>query len=133
MINKQIINKLISLQQNTYSIYSNFPVSCIIEDEENKLFLGVNYENSCFSAGICAERNAFGSWITNQGKKIVGIYIKGGDDQFIYPCGICRQVMNEFIDDDIKIYIVKNHNNIKIISMRELIPYSFSKKDLNNE
>ena len=52
-------------------------------------------------------------------------------DGFFPPCGVCRQVMNEFCDlDEFKVILVKNENEHKTVTLRELLPYSFGSENL---
>ena len=64
-----MIEKLLELQNNSYSPYSNYKVSAIAVMKDNKEFYGVNVENASFGATICAERSAILSAISNGYKK----------------------------------------------------------------
>ena len=55
------------LLRNSYSPYSNFKVSAIVDTDIGE-FAGVNIENSSFGATICAERNAIFNAISNGAK-----------------------------------------------------------------
>ena len=60
----------------------------------------------------------------------------GGKDGVISdkfpPCGVCRQVMREFCDDNFMIYMVDNDNTYSAITLAELLPYSFSPDNVSN-
>lgn len=45
--------------------------------------------------------------------------------EYAYPCGICRQVMQEFCMDDFVIYVVKNEQDYQSYTLKELLPYGF--------
>lgn len=50
-----------------------------------------------------------------------------------YPCGVCRQFMAEFLDSDSKIVIANSIENYKIYGLDDILPYNFSKKDLEEK
>ena len=45
------------------------------------------------------------------------------------PCGVCRQVMTEFCDKDFKI-ILGTPDDFKVLTLEEIMPYSFSATEL---
>ena len=54
----------------------------------------------------------------------------GGKDAVINgifaPCGVCRQVLREFCDDDFQIILGESKEEYKIVTLKELLPLSFS-------
>ena len=47
------------------------------------------------------------------------------------PCGVCRQIMMEFCDPKtFKIIMPDGIDNIKVLTLEELLPYGFGPKDL---
>lgn len=121
-------NELISLAkkeiQNSYSPYSQFKVAAALITKNGKVYTGANIENSSYSATVCAERVAFFKAVSNGEREFEAIAIvceKGG---FCYPCGVCRQVMAEFCDENFRI-ILENNNVIKSYMLNELLPHSF--------
>ena len=64
--------------------------------------------------------------------KIDKIVIVCSTHDFAYPCGICRQVMSEFMDSD-GIIILENHGLIKKFKLDELLPHSFGACDIKTE
>ena len=45
--------------------------------------------------------------------------------EYAYPCGICRQVMQEFCAPDFAIYVVKSETEYQKLTLKELLPYGF--------
>ncbi|XP_043301462.1 cytidine deaminase isoform X2 [Cervus canadensis] len=57
---------------------------------------GCNIENACYPLGVCAERTAIQKAISEGYKEFRAIAIASDlQDDFISPCGACRQVMRE--------------------------------------
>lgn len=132
MVNvEELIKKAIENKKNSYSPYSNFRVSAVVVTDTGKVFYGVNIENASYSPTICAERAAISAAISSGERKIDTIIITG-DSKYTYPCGVCRQVIREFMDKNGKIIIAKDEKNYKTFSIDDLLPNSFSKEDVEN-
>ncbi|MDO4594174.1 MAG: cytidine deaminase [Tissierellia bacterium] len=129
---EKLIKKAIENKKNAYVPYSNFHVSSIVITEDGSIYEGVNIENASYPATLCAERSAISSAITAGHKRINTIIITG-DSEYTYPCGICRQVMSEFMDENSKIIIAKNEKDYKQYTLDEILPMSFNKEDLKEE
>ncbi|KGF04369.1 cytidine deaminase [Anaerococcus lactolyticus] len=126
---KDLIKKAIELKQRAYAPYSNFHVACVVMTKSGKIFDGVNVENAAYSPSLCAERNALSTAIT-QGERDFLYIVITGDSDYTYPCGVCRQFIREFADFDTKIVVAKDCENYKTYTIEDLLPESFSKKDL---
>ncbi|MBQ4557186.1 MAG: cytidine deaminase [Clostridia bacterium] len=115
--------------QNSYSPYSNCKVGAALLSDSGKVYLGCNIENASFSPTICAERSAFAAAVSAGERKFSAIAVTGGKngeiDGAFYPCGVCRQVLREFCDDDFPIYVLTK-NGIISLTLKDLLPYSFS-------
>ncbi len=123
--------KLDLLLEKSKSTYFHYPVSAILECSDGTLFKGVNVETASPQAGICAERNAIFSAISNGYQKddFKRLYLKAGTNQLLYPCFICRQALVEFCNLDMEIVIYFEEGEKKV-TVRELTPYCFSGADL---
>ena len=120
--------KLFKLLDNSRSDYFHFPVSaCVVADKE---YYGVNVETASPAAGICAERNAIYSAITNgvNTKDIHEIHVMSKNG--VYPCFICRQAFVDLLNLDTKVFIYDINGNVKETTVRDLCPSAFSKEDL---
>lgn len=128
---EKLIAETIENKKNSYSPYSNFRVSALVKTKSGKIFKGVNIENAAYSPTICAERSALASAISN-GEREFSYIIINGDSKDTFPCGVCRQFIREFADTDTKIVIANSTDDYKIYTIEDLLPHSFSKKDLDN-
>lgn len=129
---KNLINKAIEARENAYCPYSNFKVGAAALFEDGEIYIGSNIENASYGATNCAERTAIFNGVSKGNRKLKALAIIGSTEKFTFPCGICRQVMLEFAEDkDIKIYIIKNQNEILEKTLEQLIPNSFKSEDLN--
>lgn len=126
---RDLIKKAIDLKKRAYAPYSNFHVACVVMTKSGKIFDGVNVENAAYSPSLCAERNALSTAIT-QGERDFAYIVITGDSEYTYPCGVCRQFIREFADGDTRIVVAKDSENYKTYTIEDLLPESFSKKDL---
>lgn len=128
-MNNELVKRAFSVAGKAYAPYSNFTVGASLLCKNGKIFDGCNIENASFGATICAERSAFASAISNGEREFEAIAIVGkkqeGKANFCTPCGICRQVMTEFCDEDFKIYL-SDGSKIKEYTLKELLPQSFN-------
>ena len=128
-----LIKAAMEAQRYAYSPYSEYCVGAALLTSEGKVFRGCNIENASFGATNCAERTAIFTGIHDGAKEIKAIALIGDINNYTFPCGICRQVMAEFINDPkTPVIIVKNENDYIIKTFEEISPGVFSKKDLDN-
>jgi cytidine deaminase len=116
-----------------YAPYSNFYVGAAYLMEDGTIYSGCNIENASYGAANCAERTAIFKAISEGRRDFKALALCGGPkgevDTACYPCGICRQVLNEFCDKDMEI-LVATKDGYEVTHLAELLPHSFSKEDL---
>ena len=131
MKEKILIKEAIKARENAYCPYSNFKVGAAVLFEDGEIYTGCNVENASFGATMCAERTAIFTAVSKGHTKLKAIALIGDLNGYTYPCGMCRQVMSEFAENgDIKVYIVKNETDYLVKTLDELMPGSFTRKDL---
>ena len=129
MDNKELIAIAHKAKEFAYSPYSNFKVGAALLTSDGKVFTGCNIENGSYGATNCAERTAIFKAVSEGVTDFEKIAIVSSGGDFTMPCGICLQVMSEFMLD--KEVILSNDNGeVKILKVKEFLPYNFSfKKD----
>lgn len=116
----------IKASEKAYAPYSHFSVGAALLTESGKIYLGCNIENSSFGATICAERTAMSKAISEGEKKFAALAVAADHgDEYIVPCGICRQFICEFCPPELPIVLVKSENDFKVSSLGELLPAGF--------
>lgn len=123
MSNDELISKAYEAMKNSYAPYSKFNVGAVALCGE-KIYMGCNIENASFGVTICAERCAIFKAVSDGYTKIDKIVIVCSTHDFAYPCGICRQVMTEFMDEN-GIIVVTNDKEIREYKLSDLMPESF--------
>lgn len=128
-------NKVVDLafeaMSNAYAPYSNYHVGSCVLCKDGTTFLGANIENASYGATNCGERSAIFAAYSHGYRKqdIEMIAIVSDGNTLASPCGICRQVLNELLEQDTLI-ILSNKKDYKETTIRELLPMSFSSEDL---
>ena len=121
-----------SVLKNSYSKYSNFKVAAALKLKNGEIITGVNVENAAFGLSNCAERSALFTAYSRGIRKedIAEILITTEQDDFISPCGSCRQVMTELMPSEALVHMSNNKGEIKTVKNKELLPFAFSEDDL---
>ncbi|HEM6272128.1 TPA: cytidine deaminase [Streptococcus suis] len=121
-----LIGLVVDNSKYAYVPYSHFPVSAILVTKTGELYSGVNIENASFGLTNCAERTAIFKAISEGVRDFSEIIIYGETEKPISPCGACRQVMAEFFDKDLKVTLVAKDKSTVVMTVGELLPYSFT-------
>ncbi len=132
---KELIKWAFVASKYSYSPYSGFCVGAALKTGTDAIYLGCNIENASFGAANCAERTAFFKAVSDGVRDFEAIAIigrKNGEDpeDYAYPCGICRQVMNEFCGKDFRVIVAKSESDYKVFTLAELLPESFGPEKL---
>jgi len=92
------------------------------------LVLGCNMENASYGATICAERVAAGTAVASFGVRPWEYIViaSSSPSGVIPPCGLCLQVLREFVDSDFKIYLGDKKGIQQVVTFGDLCPVSFS-------
>ncbi len=127
-----MFDKLKNLHENSYAVYSNFRVSAIAVTKDGKEYNGVNVENCAYPSGLCAERSAIVSAISNGVKKgdFKELNLLTSSSKVGTPCMACRQVILEFFDKDAIVRCFSLTGEYVEYTVFELCPYAFDEDDL---
>jgi len=120
----EMLNLAKKYVENCYAPYSKIHVVAVLSTDKG-LYVGVNVENASYGLTVCAERVAVFKAISEGAKKFHKILIYS-PDVYPMPCGACRQVLSEFVDDDFEVIVVGGkEQKIKRLSFSEVLPYRF--------
>ena len=111
-----------------YAPYSKFQVGACLLTRDGRTFQGCNIENASYGATICAERAAISNALTAGANHFVAVAIAGSGAQS-WPCGICRQVLNEF-SDDMRVICGQYGHDFEVVKLAELLPRAFGPEQL---
>lgn len=128
---QKLMDCAIKARENAYSPYSHFAVGAALLCEDGALYEGCNIENASYGLTNCAERTAIFKAVSEGHIKFKALAVVADTEGPCAPCGACRQVMAEF---KIPLIIMGNlMGNIKIVTIEELLPFSFSECDVTGK
>ena len=128
---QKLMDCAIKARENAYSPYSHFAVGAALLCEDGTIYEGCNIENASYGLTNCAERTVIFKAVSEGHIKFKALAVVADTEGPCAPCGACRQVMAEF---KIPLIIMGNSmGNIKIVTIEEVLPFSFSECDVTGK
>lgn len=124
MTNEELIRCAKEALQFSYAPYSQFYVGAALLTTEGKVYTGCNIENASYGATNCAERTAIFKAVSEGERSFEKIAIVAKNGSTAYPCGMCLQVMSEFMPE--ATIVLEENQNIATYKLKELLPKGFS-------
>ena len=133
MNNEELMERARKASENSYSPYSKFQVGAALLAKDGSVITGCNVENASYGLSMCAERVAIFKAIC-MGKKrgdFIKIAIAGkphhDEWQSCSPCGACRQVIYEFVQEEQRFQVIylDKKGNLRSIPVNDLLPDTF--------
>ena len=111
-----------------YAPYSRFRVGAAVLAGSGRVYTGANVENASYGLTACAERVAIFNAVAAGERTIraVAVCTESG----VAPCGPCRQVMREFADGPVTVYLLDAEGHGRETTLEALLPDSFGPEDL---
>ena len=125
-------------RERAYAPYSHYAVGAALLTKDGRVYQGCNIENASFYATNCAERTAVFKAVYDGCYDFAAIAVGGGpagkpvqaQDEPSGPCGVCRQVMQEFCGPDFEIHMQKAGGGVFTVKLPELLPFGFTKDSM---
>lgn len=140
VVDPAVIKKLIDAARlATETAYSHpatikFPVGAAVimaDDGNAEIFTAANCENSVLNAGICAERALLHYVVAKGFRRIKYLAVttpnRAKDINYRSPCGLCRQTISEFADDNTLVFIDHDAPGVlaDVVDMARLLPFAY--------
>ncbi|MCH1984318.1 cytidine deaminase [Ruminococcus sp. OA3] len=131
-----LIKQAIEAQGQAYAPYSRFRVGAALLCADGSIYTGCNVENAAYSAANCAERTAVFKAVSEGRRRFLAIAIAGNlegrenERELCAPCGVCRQVLSEFSDGDLRVILARSETKYEEYTLKELLPLQFSRNNL---
>ncbi len=118
-----------SAMERAYAPYSNFRVGAALLATDGSVTEGCNVENASYPAGLCAERVALGSAVARGVRTFESIVVATEAEEPTPPCGICRQVLEEFSPHLVVVSVTRAGRESRW-TLDELLPKAFTPQSL---
>ncbi|MFB6072573.1 MAG: cytidine deaminase [Halobacterium sp.] len=104
-----------------YVPYSEYEVGAAIETADGDVYAGCNVENANFSNSLHAEEVAVGDAVKDGHRDFARLVVTSAARDAVTPCGMCRQTLAEFCDDDMPV-LCDTGDGFERYTLGELIP-----------
>lgn len=132
---RKLSRAAVSMMSRAYAPYSHFTVGAALLCSDGSVYGGCNIENAAYTPSNCAERTAFFKAVSDGKRDFAAIAIAGGPhgvpQDYCSPCGVCRQVMEEFCSpDDFLVVMAKSPDDYRVMTLSRLFPEGFGPGNL---
>lgn len=129
MTDEKLVDMAKEAMKNAYVPYSHFKVGAALLAKDGTVFQGCNIENASYGATNCAERTAIFKAVSEGYREFEKIAVVASSGDYASPCGICRQVLFEFLPEG-KVILDSEEKGMVTYTVRELLPFGFSEADI---
>jgi cytidine deaminase len=121
-----LIAQALAAAERAYAPYSGYAVGAALLADDGTIVTGCNVENTSYGLTVCAERVALTRAVAEGHRAFRGLAIAARGTEMPFPCGACRQVLAEFCDSDMPVYMVREQGELPACrALGELLPEAF--------
>ncbi len=121
--------RALAVMDRAYAPYSTFRVGAALLAADGSISEGCNVENAAYPVGLCAERAALAAAIARGSRTFDAIAIATEAEQPTPPCGMCRQMLEEFSPHMLVVSVTRSGGEARW-SLDELLPKAFTPQSL---
>ncbi|OLZ40349.1 cytidine deaminase [Natrinema saccharevitans] len=117
-------------QDRAHVPYSEYRVGAALETADGAVFTGCNLENANYSNSLHAEEVAVAEAVKNGHREFARLAVSSGRRDGVTPCGMCRQTLAEFCDDDLTVICDEGGDEVTEYTLGELLPNTITEETL---
>ncbi|MCI5565883.1 MAG: cytidine deaminase [Clostridiales bacterium] len=126
MTDEELLDMAKQAMAFSYSPYSHYKVGAALLTQDGRVYTGCNIENGSYGATNCAERTALFKAVSEGALTFTTIAI-AAEKAAPWPCGICRQALNEFAPD-LRVLVTWGDGQRDEMPLQQLLPHGFGPK-----
>ncbi len=130
-MSEDLVQRAREALSNAYVPYSEYRVGAALRTADGTVFVGCNIENANYSNSLHAEEVAIGEAIKKGHTEFDRLVVTSGARDGVTPCGMCRQTLAEFCDEDFVVVCDEGDGETTEYALGELLPNTISLETLN--
>ena len=128
---QDLLERAREIQSAAHVPYSQYRVGAALETGDGEVFVGCNIENANYSNSLHAEEVAIAEAVKAGHSEFARIAVSSGRRDGVTPCGMCRQTLAEFCDDDLLVVCDEGEDEPPTeYRLGELLPNTISEETL---
>ncbi|RKD97626.1 cytidine deaminase [Halopiger aswanensis] len=129
-----LLERAREIQSRAHVPYSEYRVGAALETADGAVFVGCNLENANFSNSLHAEEVAVAEAVKRGHDDFARIAVSSGRRDGVTPCGMCRQTLAEFCDDDLVVICDEGEGEAPTeYTLGDLLPNTISQETLEDD
>lgn len=117
-------------QADAHVPYSDYPVGAALRTADGTVYVGCNIENANYSNSLHAEEVAVAEAVKEGHREFAALAVSSERRDGVTPCGMCRQTLSEFCDDDLPV-VCDAGEEVREYTLGELLPDTITEEMLD--
>ena len=125
----ELVEAAREIQAQAHVPYSDYPVGAALRTADGTVYVGCNIENANYSNSLHAEEVAVAEAIKEGHREFDALAVSSARRDGVTPCGMCRQTLSEFCDDDLPVYCDEG-DGVSEYALGDLLPNTITEEML---
>lgn len=130
MDDEELIEAARDVQSEAYVPYSEYRVGAALETADGEVYVGCNLENANYSNSLHAEEVAVAEALKDGHREFAVVAVSSGNRDAVTPCGMCRQTLAEFCDEDFRVLCDAGEDGVREHRLGDLLPETIGPETL---